>query len=71
MREEGSLIQETGCIRNPDIIDMWDISDHLAAIGVTSAIAECAVARSAHLRSTTPRATHNNCVPYFSLVFQR
>jgi hypothetical protein len=30
---------------------MWDISDRLAAIGVTSAIEKCAVARSAHRRN--------------------
>jgi hypothetical protein len=51
MREVGSLIQETGSIRNPQIILMWDISYHLATIGVTSAIAKCAVARIAHRRS--------------------
>jgi hypothetical protein len=53
MREVGSLIQETGSIRNPQIILMWDISYHLAAIGVTSAkmIQKCAVARSTHIRS--------------------
>jgi hypothetical protein len=42
MREVGSLIQETGSIQNPQIILMWDTSDHLAAIGVTSAIANVA-----------------------------
>jgi hypothetical protein len=50
MREVGSLIQETGSIRTPQIILMWDISSHLAAIGVTSAIAKCTMARSAHVR---------------------
>jgi hypothetical protein len=52
MREVGSLIQETGSIRNPQITLTWDIS-HLAAIGDTSAIAKCSMARSADRRGTT------------------
>jgi hypothetical protein len=43
---------------------MWRISDHLTAIGVTSAIAYFAVARSAHRRSTLPQR-----LPSFTSAF--